>query len=45
MTSWALSKRSVSAFLIWPTNSCVAPLPSALEAASYSSAGKSVPFR
>src|SRR5215208_7158626 len=29
-TSSTLSKRSMSAFLIWSTKSCVAPLPSAL---------------
>jgi len=45
ITSSALSKRSASAFLIWPTNSCVAPLLSALEATSSFEAGKFVPFR
>jgi hypothetical protein len=46
ITSSALSERSASAFLIWPINSCVTPLLSALEATSSSfEAGKFVPFR
>ncbi len=35
----------MSAFLIWLTKSCVAPLPSACEATSSFEAGKAIPFR